>query len=135
VETRISSSPRCECLPAPKTHVPGVLAGLCCPAFLDGSELPDFDDVFATYHRAVLVLAVGSLAFQAVRRRGLTPFWAGVVATALILSGKFNLEVAPVAYVGVGMLILASVWNTWPRRPARGSCTACAPTEGGLTVK
>src|SRR5258708_6404881 len=63
-----------------------------------------------------LAVAVGSLGFRASSRRGYGPFWVGVAAATLILVGKFYLESIPTAYAGVGLLIAASVWNTWPRR-------------------
>lgn len=83
---------------------------------------------------AFLAVAVGSLALRASSRRGLGPFWLGGVAGALILGGKFYLESTPATYAGVGFLIVASVWNSWPR-PATvvGFCPACVPAEDGLT--
>jgi glutaredoxin len=75
-----------------------------------------------------LLLAVGMLAFRARRRRGYGPFILGVAASSLILFGKFSLTSNPVFYAGLGLLILASVWNTWPA----ASYCACAPAEGKL---
>jgi len=77
-----------------------------------------------------LAVAVGSLGFRASSRRGLGPLWMGVASGAVILGGKFYLESAPVTYAGVGFLVVASVWNSWPR-PATlvGFCPACVPAE------
>lgn len=61
-----------------------------------------------------VLLAVGMLAFRAHRRRGYGPFILGVVASFLILFGKFFLTSDPVFYAGLGLLILASVSNSWP---------------------
>src|SRR6266849_8884169 len=66
-----------------------------------------------------LAVAVGSLGFRASSRRGLGPLWMGIAAAALILGGKFYLESTPTTYAGVGLLIVASVWNSWPRRAFR----------------
>ena len=63
-----------------------------------------------------LVLVVGALGFRAARRRGYGPLVLGVVAASLLLVGKFALDMAPVLYVGIGLLIVASVWNAWPVR-------------------
>jgi len=81
-----------------------------------------------------LAIAVGSLGFRASRRRGLGPFWMGVAAGAVILGGKFYLESSRVTYAGIGFLVVASVWNSWPH-PATvvGFCPACVPAEDGLT--
>ena len=61
-----------------------------------------------------LLIAVGTLSFRARRRRGYAPFALGIVAASFILLGKFSLASNPVLYVGLGLLILASVWNSWP---------------------
>ena len=80
-----------------------------------------------------LAVAVGSLGFRASSRRGLGPLWMGIAAGAVILGGKFYLESTPATYSGVGFLIVASVWNSWPR-PATvaGFCPACVPAEDGV---
>jgi mercuric ion transport protein len=81
-----------------------------------------------------LIVAVGSLGFRASGRRGLGPLWMGVAAGALILGGKFYLESAPVTYAGIGFLIVASIWNSWPRvATSAGFCAACVPAEDGVT--
>ena len=82
-----------------------------------------------------LAVAVGSLAFRSSNRHGLGPFWAGLGAAAMILAGKFYLESPPATYAGVGLLIFASVWNTWPRRATVALCSACVPAEGGVTTE
>jgi len=67
---------------------------------------------------AFLAFAAATLGFRASRRHGYGPFWLGLVAAAVILTGKFYFDAAPVVYAGVGLLIAASVWNGWPRRAA-----------------
>jgi hypothetical protein len=61
-------------------------------------------------------VAVASLFVGASNRRGRAPFWMGVVASAVILFGKFWIDAATVTYVGVGLLVIASVWNAVPRK-------------------
>ena len=73
---------------------------------------------------AFLLIAVGTLAFRARRRRGYVPFALGILAAGFILLGKFYLASNPVLYAGLGLLILASVWNSWPI----ASRCICAPT-------
>jgi len=72
---------------------------------------------------AFLVLAVAMLVFRARRRHGYVPFALGILAASLILVGKFSLASNPVLYAGLGLLILASVWNSWP---VTSRCV-CAP--------
>lgn len=63
-----------------------------------------------------LVVVVGALGFRAPRRRGYGPFVVGVVAACLLLVGKFVLEFNLGTYGGIGLLIVASVWNSWPTK-------------------
>jgi len=70
-----------------------------------------------------LLIAVGTLAIRARQRRGYVPFVLGMIAAGLILLGKFFLASNPILYVGLGLLILASVWNSWPI----ASRCICAP--------
>jgi hypothetical protein len=80
---------------------------------------------------AFLAIAVAALRFRASRRHGYGPFWLGLVAAAVILTGKFYFDAAPVVYAGVGLLIAASVWNGWPRRSVyKPVCPACVPRSG-----
>ena len=64
---------------------------------------------------AFLTLALAALAFRAKNRRGFGPFLIGLIAALSILLGKFVLESNVTIYGGVGMLVVASVWNAWPR--------------------
>ena len=61
-----------------------------------------------------LVGVVGALGFRSAGRRGYGPFVLGVFAASLLLAGKFMLEFDPVTFGGMGLLIVASVWNSWP---------------------
>ena len=70
-----------------------------------------------------LLGAVGMLAFRARRRRGFLPFLVGLAAASLIMLGKFSLASNAVLYAGLGLLMLASVWNSWPMNPR----CECAP--------
>ena len=79
-----------------------------------------------------LTVALGSLGFRASSRRGLGPLWVGLGAAALILGGKFYLESTSVTYAGVGFLIVASVWNSWPRPAALVCVTTMESRKGTL---
>jgi len=74
-----------------------------------------------------LVLAVGSLAFRARRRRGYAPFGLGLLTAALVMVGKFAFDSDPAMYVGIALLVGASLWNAWPRRQQAAACAACEP--------
>ena len=67
---------------------------------------------------AFLLLALAAMLFRAKQRRGYGPFLLGLVAASGILMGKFVWESHAVMYGAVGLLVVCSLWNTWPRRAA-----------------
>ena len=79
---------------------------------------------------AFLAVAAGTLAFRAASRRGLLPFWVGVVAGGSVVTGKFWLDAASITYAGVGLLVVASLWNVVPRR---ANTCSCLPADAGAT--
>lgn len=73
-----------------------------------------------------LILALAALAFRARTRRGYGPFTTGLAAAIVILTGKFAFDSNMAMYGGIGLLIAASVWNTWPiRKDEAGACPEC----------
>src|SRR6266478_6814004 len=80
-----------------------------------------------TITSAFLILTLAVLGFRANQRRGYGPLLAGAVGSAAVLIGKFYLESNPIMYGGVGFLVVASVWNGWPRREKSAVCPSCAP--------
>ncbi len=79
---------------------------------------------------AFLTLALAALAFRAKSRRGLGPFLIGLIAAMSVLLGKFVSESNATIYGGVAMLVVASVWNAWPR----GERLAQPPVLGAKKV-
>jgi hypothetical protein len=78
-----------------------------------------------------LAITTVALGFRASRRHGYTPFWLGLLAAAVILIGKFYFDAEQATYAGVGLLVAASIWNSWPRRPA--SVPSCCVPAGQST--
>ncbi len=74
-----------------------------------------------------LLIALVALGFRAKGRRGLGPFLVGVLGSALVITGKFVLDLEPAWYGGIGLLVVASVWNAWPKAQGTGRCSACVP--------
>ncbi|MBE7447324.1 MAG: MerC family mercury resistance protein [Deltaproteobacteria bacterium] len=95
----------------------GVLTSLGLGFLMDVRWLLPLTTVF-------LLAAVVALGFRARQRRGFGPLALGLCASAIVLAGKFGFESDAAMYVGLGMLVTASIWNTWPRR-APPSCPAC----------
>lgn len=81
---------------------------------------------------AFLILTLAVLAYRARQRRGYGPVGVGVVGSVAVVIGKFSLESNPIMYGGVSLLVLASVWNAWPRGVSESVCPSCAP---GTTVQ
>lgn len=75
------------------------------------------------------MIALFFLAFRASRRRGFGPFFGGLVAAAVLLVGKFVFDSDAAMYTGVGGLMAASLWNSWPRKDAEGNATSCSTCE------
>jgi len=71
---------------------------------------------------AFLILTLGGLTFRAKQRRGYWPFLLGMVGSAVLLIGKFDLDSNPATYAGIAVLVVAAAWNVWPR-PAVKSCS------------
>src|SRR5258706_6985348 len=62
---------------------------------------------------AFLVLALAALVVGANERRGYGPFIIGLVAGGGVLLGKFAFESNLIVYAGLGLLVIASLWNAW----------------------
>jgi hypothetical protein len=85
---------------------------------------------------AFLAITTAALGFRASRRHGYGPLWLGLIAAAVILVGKFYFDAVQSTYAGVGLLIAASVWNSWPRRAAAALfCPACVPAGAGFNQR
>jgi uncharacterized membrane protein YjjP (DUF1212 family) len=115
--------------------LPKVACPACWPAYAGvlsslGVGFLINDDYLLALTAGFLVFAVGVLAFRAKERRGYAPFLLGVLAGAVVLIGKFHYESDPAMYAGLGLLVAASLWNSWPRLALNdGSCSSCVQAE------
>lgn len=76
----------------------------------------------------LLGLTLASLAYRARSRRGHGPLGVGIVGASIVLAGKFALSSDFLLYLGLVLLIGASLWNSWPRKAATtDACAACVP--------
>lgn len=80
---------------------------------------------------AFLTLTLATLAYRGKDRRGFGPFWLGLFAAIGILLGKFLWESNPAIYSGIGMLVVASLWNAWPRRDQSDGRSVLATKDSG----
>lgn len=116
--------------------LPKVVCPICSPAYAALLSSLGLGFLASTAYLlpvtvAFLAVAVGALFLRASSHRGLLPFWLGTVAAICVLFGKFWIGSASTTYVGVGLLIVASVWNVVPKRKTPDVCPACVPTEHG----
>lgn len=118
--------------------LPKVICPICSPAYAAVVSSVGLGFLVETTYLlpitvAFLAIAVGSLALRASNPRGLRPFWIGVIAAGGVVAGKFWLGATAITYAGIGLLIVASMWNVIPRRPIVCSCLPADP--GSTKVK
>ncbi len=78
---------------------------------------------------AFLLIALAALAFRARRRHGYGPFVVGLIAGVGVMLGKFQWESNLSLYGAVGLLIVASLWNAWPRGTGASALVTCSRCE------
>jgi mercuric ion transport protein len=117
--------------------LPKLMCPACWPAYagiVSGLGFLISAKYLLTLTLAFLAVSAFALGFRASRRRGYGPFWVGLLGATVILTGKFYFDAERAIYAGVGLLVVASVWNSWPRRAAAvPSC--CVPAGVGFTRK
>ena len=139
--------------PAEKVHgakrnlvaVPGILLSILpfggCPACwpIYGGVLSALGMGFLLSSRYLfpltalfLFVALLVLGYRARTRHGYGPLALGLIATALILGGKFSFESNVLAYFGVALVVASSLWNSWPRRTTAARCSNCTPSDTDL---
>ncbi|MEG3617667.1 hypothetical protein V5T82_04285 [Magnetovibrio sp. PR-2] len=115
--------------------LPKLTCPACWPAYAGllssmGVSFIDYTPYLMPLTGFFLAVSVLALGYRASVRRGYGPFWLGAIAAAAVLVGKFGFDSDPVMWASLGVLVVASVWNTWPRRrgsskDAEASCSAC----------
>lgn len=111
--------------------LPKLTCPACWPAYAGllsslGISFIDYTPYLLPFTLAFLVISLAALGYKASSRRGFGPLLLGLVAGAIMTTGKFVYNNDATMYVGLSILIAASVWNTWPRKAASGECSACS---------
>jgi hypothetical protein len=109
--------------------IPGIVSSvfptLVCPgcwpaytAFLSALGLPFIPSGAYLFPATLVFLAIPVTALTLEWRRSHRsgPFLLGGVASAAVLGGRFLFAIQAAAYVGAAVLVVASVWNSVPRR-------------------
>ena len=98
-------------LSASHWSLPRFLAGVCgYPEFARSGVLVE-RKLLVSIDRHPLLAPVAALASKAGARRGYGPSVLGLVASGAVVAGKFALEVFPLVYGGVALLLGASTWD------------------------
>ncbi len=117
--------------------LPNLTCPACWPAYSAllssaGIGFIDYTPYLLPTMAVFLSITLAALAYRAPARRGYGPFWLGIFASLGIVTGKFIIDDERVLYVGVGLLIGASLWNILPHtlhRPPVATSTSCAQTK------
>lgn len=124
-------------LPAVGTaFLPKLVCPACWPAYsallgAAGLGFVNYTSFLLPLAAIFLVLVLATLAWRAGARRGYAPLALGLLASAVILVGKFLFDSDNATYSGVALLIGATLWNAWPRRNQTASCPVCV--KGGVS--
>ncbi|MEN8174856.1 MAG: MerC family mercury resistance protein [Pseudomonadota bacterium] len=111
--------------------LPKLACPACWPAYAGllsslGIGFFDYTPYLLTLTAVFVLIAVAALAYRAKQRRGHKPFLLGFAAGVMLLAGKFLYDSYVAMYAGLALLVLASLWNTWPRaQPAGAPCPPC----------
>ena len=116
--------------------LPKLTCPACWPAYAGllgalGLGFVDYTPYLLPLSVLFVVAVLATLAYRARQRHGYRPLLLGALAGTLLLIGKFQYDNDTIMYLGLGLLIGASVWNTWPRQSVEESCPACAPRQAG----
>ncbi len=99
------------------------LCPACYPAYAGVLSALGLTVLSDTTVQTVLTLvflsaALGALFYKAKARRGYGPFALGTAACGALSFSKFVMGSDPITYAAVGFLVLAGLWNVWPRADA-----------------
>ena len=112
--------------------VPAGVCPMCWPAYAGAATSLGFGFTLSAgflvpLAALLLALSLFALAYRAEKRRGYGPLVLGVVGALGVLSGKLLLSSELLSYVALAAVLGAAVWNVWPVKSARASCTGTGP--------
>lgn len=110
---------------------PVLTCPLCWPLYAGllsalGLGFVDYTPYLFPVTAVLLLVSLIPLGWKAPHRRGYRPLVGGIIASFLILGGKFYFNAAWIFYTGIALLLAASIRNLWPKEKV---CTACAKSE------
>jgi len=115
--------------------LPKLACPACWPAYAGvlsslGIGFIDYTPWLLPLTSLFVLIALFALIFRAEQRRGYKPFVLGLIAGGTILLGKFYFNQDLLMYLGLTLLVIASLWNSWPRQfNTDTACPACVPSS------
>jgi mercuric ion transport protein len=108
--------------------LPKLTCPACWPAYAAllsalGLGFVDYTPYLLPLTGVFLAVTLFALSYGAKSHRGYRPLLFGMFASAIVILGKFFFDSDPVVYAGVGLLVIAALWNSWPVR--QSACPAC----------
>jgi mercuric ion transport protein len=76
---------------------------------------------------AFLSLGIVAIAWSTRSHRRTGPLIATIAGSAAVVIGRLVVGLQPATYAGVALLVVASLWNLWLKRPRRQSPLLAAP--------
>jgi len=109
--------------------IPGISCPACWPAYAGflsslGLGFVNYTPYLIPLVSVLLFLTLFSLWHRAGNRRGYGPLYLGLAAAACLIIGRFAVDSLSLMYGGIGFLVLATAWNSLPKKKT-SSCSAC----------
>ena len=116
--------------------IPKLFCPACWPAYAGlltafGIGFIDYTPYLLPLTLVFVVIALAALLYKAKQRHGYFPFYLGIISSVVLVIGKFYFESDFSMYTGLGLLVLASIWNTWPVKSHNSDiiCSACTTAK------
>ena len=117
--------------------LPKLTCPLCWPAYAALLSSIGLGYLLSAEHllllsSVTLLVSVVVLGISGLKTRRYGPMAVAIIASAAILTGKFELDSRSTTYTGVALLACSFLWNAWPSRTtATSACPHCAPACTG----
>lgn len=112
--------------------LPKLTCPACWPAYAGllsslGIGFVDYTPYLVPFTVAFLAISLATMVYKAKSRRGYGPLMLGLAASAVLMIGKFIYDSDAAMYIGLTILVGASLWNTWPKDFAENkkACPDC----------
>lgn len=109
--------------------LPKLTCPACWPAYAGllsslGIGFVDYTPYLVPFTLVFLAISLGTMVYRAKSRNGYGPLSLGLLAGTVLMIGKFVFDSDAAMYVGLAVLVVASLWNSWPRAQA-DTCQNC----------